>query len=153
MSCQIKVLLSREFCLTNLEELLINSNETPLVEAIVSVESEKALTLMSFIMEKGDHQSCIKISKETLLKWLSWRLWLHVPSRKHTNKDGGLPNQTVCRSIDGTKACRYFLWMCLREEKRMVLWTLGEARIFLPLLSCFKQNAQTKCSGWNFRNC
>jgi hypothetical protein len=108
-----KSFLSSEFCLTNLEEILINSEENPLVEPIVSVESEKVMTLMSFIMYEENHQSCIKISKETLLKWLSWRLWLHVPREKHTNKARWLPNQTVCRSIDGTKACRYFLWTCL----------------------------------------
>lgn len=74
---------------------------------------------------------------------------------EHTNEARTLPNQTVCRNIDGTRACHCFLWMCLREENRgirIVLWTLGNARIFLPLLSCFKQNAQTKCSGWNFLN-
>lgn len=58
----------------NLLELIINSNGTPLVEAVVSVESETAMTLMSFVMEEENHQSCIKISNETLLKWLSWRL-------------------------------------------------------------------------------
>lgn len=39
-----------------------------------------------------------------------------------------------------------------QKEESVIKNSRNVSHHFLPLFNCFKQNAQTKCSGWNFLN-